>query len=80
MVDFRPKLKHIQDHVQKDVKRLMSEQLHFPSPASARQMKTSPDHCSNKPKFIASSSVFGPKVFFHINAVNCGSAKTLLPF
>ncbi|KAF3439453.1 hypothetical protein FNV43_RR17731 [Rhamnella rubrinervis] len=61
VVFWGPKLKHIQDNVQKDVKRMMSEQLHFLSPASSRQLKTSPDHCSNKPNFIASSSVFGPK-------------------
>lgn len=80
MVDCRPKLKHLQDHVQKDVKRMMSDQLHFRSPASAHQMKTSLHHRSNKPNFIVSSSVFGPKVTFHINAVNGRSSKTLLSF
>ncbi|KAK8629827.1 hypothetical protein V6N13_078652 [Hibiscus sabdariffa] len=51
VIIYGPKLKHVQDQVQENVKRLMSRQLHIPSSA-----KTNSD-----PAFIASCSVFGPK-------------------
>ncbi|KAM5587085.1 urease accessory protein D [Rosa sericea] len=56
-----PKIKYIQDLVQENVKRMMSEQLHIPSTASGRQKNTKSDYRFTKPSFIASSSVFGPK-------------------
>ncbi|KAK9267951.1 hypothetical protein L1049_010388 [Liquidambar formosana] len=57
-----PKLTHLQNQVQEDVKRMMSEQLHPPSTALGRYKRKNPDHCLTKPSFIASCSVFGPKV------------------
>ncbi|XP_065619801.1 urease accessory protein D isoform X2 [Quercus suber] len=56
-----PKLKQVQDQVQKDVKRIMSEQLHIPSASLGHQVMTKSDRFLMKPSFIASTSVFGPK-------------------
>ncbi|KAK9937198.1 hypothetical protein M0R45_014005 [Rubus argutus] len=56
-----PKIKHIQDLVQENVKRMMAEKLHIPSTASGCQKKMNADYRFTKPSFIASSSVFGPK-------------------
>ncbi|KAJ0018813.1 hypothetical protein Pint_12127 [Pistacia integerrima] len=56
-----PKLKHIQNQVQENVKRLMSEQLYAPSIGLSHHGKTNSDHRLAKPTFIASCSVFGPK-------------------
>ena len=64
-------MKHIQNQVQKDVKRIMSEQLYVPSASSGRQVITKSDCCFTKPSFIASASVFGPKVMLS----NCSTAK-----
>lgn len=61
IVFWGPKMKHIQNQVQEDVSRMMTEQLQFSSPMSAHQTKRSSAHCMNKPNFIASSSVFGPQ-------------------
>lgn len=58
----RPKIKHVQNQVQEDVKRIMSEQLHVPSTPLGRQAVTKSDYRLMKPSFIASASVFGPKV------------------
>uniref|UniRef100_A0A803QGU3 Uncharacterized protein n=1 Tax=Cannabis sativa TaxID=3483 RepID=A0A803QGU3_CANSA len=55
----RPKMKHIQNKVQEDVRKIMTEQLQFSSPASVHKRKRNPDYCINQPNFIASSSVFG---------------------
>ncbi|KAL3632330.1 hypothetical protein CASFOL_025314 [Castilleja foliolosa] len=51
-----PKLKLIQIQIQEDVKKLMSQQLHFPSVGSSERHRSLP-----KPSFIASCSTFGPK-------------------
>lgn len=59
---YRPKIKHIKDLVQENVKRMMAEQLHNHSTASGRQQKINSDYRLTKPSFIASSSIFGPKV------------------
>ncbi|XP_021826549.1 urease accessory protein D isoform X2 [Prunus avium] len=56
-----PRIKHIQNLVQENVKRMMAEQLHIPSTASGRQLKPNSDNRFTKPSFIASSSVFGSK-------------------
>ncbi|KAL6196950.1 hypothetical protein ACLB2K_032563 [Fragaria x ananassa] len=56
-----PKIKHIKDLVQENVKRMMAEQLHNHSTASGRQQKINSDYRLTKPSFIASSSIFGPK-------------------
>ncbi|GAV81096.1 UreD domain-containing protein [Cephalotus follicularis] len=56
-----PKLKHIQNQVQENVKRIMSEELYGPSSGLDRHVKRKYDHCFTKPNFIASCSVFGPK-------------------
>ncbi|XP_024926269.1 urease accessory protein D isoform X2 [Ziziphus jujuba] len=81
VIFWGPKMKHIQDQVQKDVKRMMSERLQFLSPASTRQIKTTSDHCSNRPNFLASSSVFGPQglgVVVRIAAKTTDSVYTFL--
>lgn len=54
-----PKLKHIQNQIEEDVKRMMSQRLHAPSFRSSGQ-------CENKqrlakPTLVASCSTFGPK-------------------
>ncbi|XP_034683304.1 urease accessory protein D isoform X3 [Vitis riparia] len=59
LVLLGPTLKHIQNQVQEDVKRMMSEQLRFPSTATGRHRSS--DHRLLKPTFIASCSPFGPK-------------------
>ncbi|KAH7569675.1 hypothetical protein JRO89_XS06G0238200 [Xanthoceras sorbifolium] len=56
-----PKLKQIQNQVQENVKRMMSEQLYIPSTGLGRQGKASPDWYLTKPTFVASCSIFGPK-------------------
>ncbi|KAK2634988.1 hypothetical protein Ddye_029780 [Dipteronia dyeriana] len=56
-----PKLNHIQNQVQENVKRMMSEQLYIPSNGLGHSGKTSSDCYLTKPTFIASCSVFGPK-------------------
>ncbi|XP_030481065.1 urease accessory protein D [Cannabis sativa] len=59
VVFWGPKMKHIQNKVQEDVRKIMTEQLQFSSPASVHKRKRNPDYCINQPNFIASSSVFG---------------------
>ncbi|KAK4279514.1 hypothetical protein QN277_011287 [Acacia crassicarpa] len=56
-----PKVQHVQNLVQDDVKRIMSEQLLHPSTTSSHQSKRNSDYCVSKPSFIASCSFFGPK-------------------
>ncbi|XP_044495457.1 urease accessory protein D isoform X2 [Mangifera indica] len=56
-----PKLKHIQNQVQENVKRMMSEQLYAPSIGLSNHGKTHSNHPLAKPNFIASCSAFGPK-------------------
>ncbi|XP_024975638.1 urease accessory protein D [Cynara cardunculus var. scolymus] len=51
-----PKLKHIQDQVQEDVKKMMMEQLHMPS-----RTKACNSDRYTKPSLIASCNPFGPK-------------------
>ncbi|CAJ2673462.1 unnamed protein product [Trifolium pratense] len=55
-----PKMQYIQNIVQDNVKRIMSDQLHNPSAASSHQ-KNKADFFTTKPTFVASCSVFGPK-------------------
>lgn len=65
----RPKLKHIQSEVQENVKRMMSEQLHIPFTGLSGCAQSNSRHFT-KPSFIASCSVFGPKVcFFFLSAM-----------
>ncbi|XP_062094597.1 urease accessory protein D isoform X2 [Humulus lupulus] len=59
VVFWGPKMKHIQNQVQEDVRKIMTEQLQFSSPASVHKRKRNSNHCINQPNFIASSSVFG---------------------
>ncbi|CAK9170991.1 unnamed protein product [Ilex paraguariensis] len=57
-----PKLKHVQDQVQEDVKKMMSGQFRIPSIGFGLYADTH-DNCRlSVPPFIASCSVFGPKV------------------
>ncbi|GFP84181.1 urease accessory protein d [Phtheirospermum japonicum] len=53
---YMPKLKLIQNQIQEYVKKLMSQQLHFPSVGSSKSKHSLP-----KPSFLASCSTFGPK-------------------
>ncbi|KAG2687972.1 hypothetical protein I3760_09G073800 [Carya illinoinensis] len=61
VVLFGPKMKHIQNQVQEDVKKIMSEQLRVPSSSLGHQIMNKSKHYLMKPSFIASASVFGPK-------------------
>nr|XP_027086091.1 urease accessory protein D-like isoform X1 [Coffea arabica] len=62
-----PKLKFIQDQIQENVKNLMSQQLRIPSGSSGRYGDIDDNPFFTRPSFLASCSVFGPKVdFFHM--------------
>ncbi|XP_028805195.1 urease accessory protein D [Neltuma alba] len=56
-----PKVQHVQNLVQDDVKRIMSEQLLHPSTTSSHQTKRNSDYLMSKPSFVASCSFFGPE-------------------
>ncbi|XP_050892380.1 urease accessory protein D isoform X2 [Lathyrus oleraceus] len=55
-----PKMQFIQNLVQDNVKRIMTEQLQNPSAALSHQ-KSKADFFMTKPSLVASCSVFGPK-------------------
>ncbi|XP_075105505.1 urease accessory protein D isoform X3 [Nicotiana tabacum] len=57
-----PKLKLIQNQIQEDVKKIMSQSLHMPTIGSRQYSNRHTDHCLTKPSFVASCSIFGPKV------------------
>lgn len=61
----RPKLKHVQEHVKENVKKMMSEQLRVPSTNFVGYRRGHSSHCLSKPAFVASCSSFGPKVLFY---------------
>ncbi|KAM0011628.1 putative urease accessory protein UreD [Helianthus debilis subsp. tardiflorus] len=54
-----PKLKHIQNQIQEDVKKIMSEQLRAPSMGG--RTKAINGHGYTKPPLVASCNSFGPK-------------------
>ncbi|KAL8200176.1 hypothetical protein R6Q57_011515 [Mikania cordata] len=54
-----PKLKHIQNQIQEDVKKMMSEQLHVPSTRGRTKAANGDGYI--KPSLIASCNSFGPK-------------------
>ncbi|KAI3466935.1 hypothetical protein Pfo_023598 [Paulownia fortunei] len=56
-----PKLKFIQNQIQEDVKKLMSQQLQLPSIRSGCSTESDSNHWLPKPSFLASCSTFGPK-------------------
>ncbi|KAJ8548970.1 hypothetical protein K7X08_032333 [Anisodus acutangulus] len=56
-----PKLKHVQNQIQEDVKKIMSQSLHMPTIGSRQYTSRHNDHHLTKPSFLASYSVFGPK-------------------
>ncbi|KAM7500386.1 hypothetical protein LguiA_024800 [Lonicera macranthoides] len=56
-----PKLKHVQEHVKENVKKMMSEQLRVPSTNFVGYRRGHSSHCLSKPAFVASCSSFGPK-------------------
>jgi urease accessory protein len=58
-------MQYIQNIVQDNVKRIMSEQLHNPS-AALNNQKNKADFYTTKPTFVASCSVFGPKVNYKL--------------
>jgi len=60
-------MQYIQNVVQDNVKRIMSEQLHNPSAALSHQ-KNKTDFFTTKPTFVASCSVFGPKVKYKLTS------------
>lgn len=64
----RPKLKHVQEQVKENVKKMMSEQLRVPSTNFGGYRRGHSSHCLSKPAFVASCSSFGPKVllFSHL--------------
>ncbi|KAG6643508.1 hypothetical protein CIPAW_09G216300 [Carya illinoinensis] len=77
VVLFGPKKKHIQNQVQEDVKKITSEQLHVPSSSLGHQLMNKSKHYMMKPSFIASASVFGPKVIFSVGATEAANNKFL---
>ncbi|KAM0062268.1 putative urease accessory protein UreD [Helianthus debilis subsp. tardiflorus] len=56
---FRPKLKHIQNQIQEDVKKIMSEQLRAPSMGGRTKAINGDGY--TKPPLVASCNSFGPK-------------------
>ncbi|XP_059297243.1 urease accessory protein D isoform X3 [Lycium ferocissimum] len=56
-----PKLKHVQNQIQEDVKKIMSQSLHMITIGSRQYTSRHNDHHLTKPSFLASCSVFGPK-------------------
>ncbi|XP_019067526.1 urease accessory protein D isoform X2 [Solanum lycopersicum] len=56
-----PKLKHVQNQIQEDVKKIMSQSLHMPTIGSRQSTSRHNDHHLTKPSFLASCSIFGPK-------------------
>ncbi|KAG8364576.1 hypothetical protein BUALT_Bualt18G0011700 [Buddleja alternifolia] len=56
-----PKLRLIQNQIQEDVKKLMSQQLRFPSIGSRGHTGSDSNNRLPKPSFIASCSTFGPE-------------------
>nr|GLL39366.1 urease accessory protein D [Ipomoea trifida] len=57
-----PKLKNVQNQIQQDVKRIMSQNLHIPSSFGSGHYANKPsNHSLAKPSFVASCSPFGPK-------------------
>ncbi|KAI3825655.1 hypothetical protein L1987_07191 [Smallanthus sonchifolius] len=56
---FRPKLTHLQNQIQEDVKKMMSEQLHVPSTRGRTQAINGDGY--TKPSLIASCNSFGQK-------------------
>lgn len=65
LYNFRPKMQFIQNLVQDNVKRIMTEQLQNPSAALSHQ-KSKADFFMTKPSLVASCSVFGPKVSYKL--------------
>ncbi|XP_022926523.1 urease accessory protein D [Cucurbita moschata] len=62
VVILGPRVKKVQDEVQENVKKMMSDQLYSPFTSTrGAQMNKNSDHLYAKPRIIASSSVFGPK-------------------
>lgn len=53
-----PKLKHVQNQVLDEVKRMMSGHFRTPGPATGR---SGSQHDLKKPELVASCSIFGPK-------------------
>lgn len=72
IIHVRPKLKHVQNQVLDEVKRMMSGHFRTPGPATGR---SGLKHEPKKPELVASCSTFGPKVCFHNQ---CSSACILL--
>nr|GMD52063.1 urease accessory protein D isoform X1 [Ipomoea batatas] len=57
-----PKLKNVQNQIQQDVKRIMSQNLHIPSSFGSGHYANKPsNHSLAEPSFVASCSPFGPK-------------------
>ncbi|KAJ1435941.1 Urease accessory protein UreD [Sesbania bispinosa] len=70
-----PKMQYIQNLVQDQVKRIMSEQLQHPSAAFSHQ-RDKADHFMAKPSFMASCSVFGPKGYMEGTVSSSEAWKT----
>ncbi|KAK9133785.1 hypothetical protein Scep_013313 [Stephania cephalantha] len=74
-----PQLKQVQNQIQMDVKKMMSDLLYIPSGALGYNSRGSSSQC--KPAFIASCSAFGPKgigVVIRISAMTTESVYQFL--
>lgn len=57
-----PKLKHIQNQIKEEVKKMMSAQLRPPTTSFGRYAKLETQQDRTVPDLIASCSTFGPQV------------------
>lgn len=58
----RPKLKHIQNQIKEEVKKMMSVQLRPPTNSFGRYAKSGTQQDRIVPDLVASCSTFGPQV------------------
>ncbi|XP_077253439.1 urease accessory protein D isoform X2 [Tasmannia lanceolata] len=73
-----PKLKHVQNLVHDEVKKMMSEQFCGPAYTSRRSMEMKSEHSQSKPALIANCSPFGSKAVGMV--VRIAAMKTQLVY
>nr|XP_029118722.1 urease accessory protein D isoform X2 [Elaeis guineensis] len=76
-----PKLKHVQNQVQEEVKKMMSRHFRVPTPTPGRYMRSESQSDATRPAFVASCSAFGPQaigVVVRIAAVTTESVYMFL--
>nr|CAD1834541.1 unnamed protein product [Ananas comosus var. bracteatus] len=61
VVILGPRLKHTQNQIQDEVKKMMSGQFRLPTSTAGRYARSESKHCQIPPPFIASCSSFGPQ-------------------